>query len=230
MVGNKECKLLMDSVMDFIRFDSNQCFAIFAHEFTNDEAIQDQYKKGMREIKIMLDEDIKFYLDSDPAAVNSDEIKITYPGFFAIAYYRVAHLLRELGFVIESRIVTEIAHSKTGIDIHPGAVIGVPFFIDHGTGIVIGETAIVGKRVKLYQGVTLGALSLSKGRQLKGTKRHPTIGDDVTIYSNASILGDICIGNDVTIGSNAFVMESVSDHMKVTIGTPILVMKQKDNK
>lgn len=217
----------MKEVMFFIHYGNEECFNEFNKHFTDDVNIQKSFKEGLIEIKNILYKDIDFYMDSDPAAVNEEEIIVTYPGFFAICYYRTAHLLRNLGFIIESRIITEMAHSRTGIDIHPGATIGVPFFIDHGTGIVIGETAIVGERVKIYQGVTLGALSLSKGRALRGTKRHPTIGNDVTLYSGASVLGDITIGNDVTIGSNAIVMESVPDHMKVTIGKPILVMKQK---
>ena len=174
-----------------------------------------------------LQEDLKFFYDSDPAANSLDEIILSYPGFLAICYYRFAHPLYLLGYKVESRFIAEQAHKITGIDIHPGATIGVPFFIDHGTGIVIGETAIVGKRVKIYQGVTLGALSLSKGHTLKGTKRHPTIGDDVTIYSGASILGDITVGDDVVLGSNVFITEDIPSHTKVTISKPVLVYVKK---
>ena len=174
-----------------------------------------------------LQEDLQFFFDSDPAANSLDEIILSYPGFLAICYYRFAHPLYLLGYKVESRFISEQAHKITGIDIHPGATIGVPFFIDHGTGIVIGETSIVGKRVKLYQGVTLGALSLSKGHTLKGTKRHPTIGDDVTIYSGASILGDITIGDDVVLGSNVFITEDIPSHTKVTISKPVLVYIKK---
>ena len=174
-----------------------------------------------------LKEDLQFFFDSDPAANSLDEIILSYPGFLAICYYRIAHPLYLLGYRVESRFVGEQAHKITGIDIHPGAEIGVPFFIDHGTGIVIGETAIVGKRVKVYQGVTLGALSLSKGHTLKGTKRHPTVGDDVTIYSGASILGDIKVGDDVILGSNVFITEDIPSHTKVTISKPVLVYIKK---
>ena len=174
-----------------------------------------------------LKEDLQFFFDSDPAANSLDEIILSYPGFLAICYYRIAHPLYLLGYRVESRFVGEQAHKITGIDIHPGAEIGVPFFIDHGTGIVIGETAIVGKRVKVYQGVTLGALSLSKGHTLKGTKRHPTVGNDVTIYSGASILGDIKVGDDVVLGSNVFITEDIPSHTKVTISKPVLVYIKK---
>ena len=174
-----------------------------------------------------LKEDLQFFFDSDPAANSLDEIILSYPGFLAICYYRIAHPLYLLGYHVESRFIGEQAHKITGIDIHPGAEIGVPFFIDHGTGIVIGETAIVGKRVKVYQGVTLGALSLSKGHTLKGTKRHPTVGDDVTIYSGASILGDIKVGDDVVLGSNVFITEDIPSHTKVTISKPVLVYIKK---
>ena len=179
--------------------------------------------KATKELK----EDLQFFFDSDPAANSLDEIILSYPGFLAISYYRIAHPLYLLGYKVESRFIGEQAHKITGIDIHPGAEIGVPFFIDHGTGIVIGETSIVGKRVKIYQGVTLGALSLSKGHTLKGTKRHPTVGDDVTIYSGASILGDIKVGDDVILGSNVFITEDIPSHTKVTISKPVLVYIKK---
>ena len=227
MVGKANCKKLIDAVIKFISGNDDSCFSVFACCFSKDKEIQSSFYNGMVEVKEILYKDISFYLESDPAAESEEEILVTYPGFQAICHYRVAHLIRKLGFTIESRIITELAHSETGIDIHPGATIGIPFFIDHGTGVVIGETAVIGERVKIYQGVTLGALSLSKGRALRGTKRHPTIGNDVTIYSGASILGDINIGNDVTIGSNAFITDPIDDHMKVTIGKPTLILKQK---
>lgn len=227
MVSKDICKQLIKASLKYIKGDEEEHLKIFSENFNSDENVISKFKEGMAEIKSILYKDIDFYLESDPAAESKEEILITYPGFFAICHYRVAHLLRGLGFTIESRIITETAHSKTGIDIHPGAIIDTPFFIDHGTGVVIGETTIIGKRVKIYQGVTLGALSLSKGRALKGTKRHPTIGNDVTIYSGVSILGDIKIGNDVTIGSNAFITESIEDNVKVTIGKPTLILKQK---
>ena len=180
------------------------------------------------DIKKDLLADLDFFMESDPAIDSKEEVIITYPGFKAICYYRIAHVLRSMGYLLVSRIITEEAHSKTGIDIHPGSQIAAPFFIDHGTGIVIGETAIVGSYVKLYQCVTLGALSLSKGAKMKNIKRHPTIGNHVTIYACASILGDITVGDDVTIGSNVFLMESVPPRMRVTIGKPELVIKSKE--
>ena len=146
------------------------------------------------------------------------EIIICYPGLKAIVTYRIAHILYDMNIPILPRALSEYAHSKTGIDIHPGAKIDESFFIDHGTGIVIGQTCEIGKRVKIYQGVTLGALSLRKGHELEGTKRHPTIMDDVTIYSGASIFGgETIIGKNTTVGSNAFITSSVEDNMTVTI-------------
>ena len=136
----------------------------------------------------------------------------------AISIYRIAHYLYEKGIPYIPRIMSEYAHSMTGIDIHPGARIGSYFFIDHGTGIVIGETSIIGEHVRIYQGVTLGALSLGRGQKLKGLKRHPTIGNNVTIYSGASILGgDTIIGDNVIIGSNTYILESVVDNMIVRL-------------
>ncbi len=189
-----------------------------------------EYFSYLKQAKKDLKEDLSFFFDSDPAANNEEEIISAYPGYLAISYYRIAHPLYLLGYKVESRYISETAHKITGIDIHPGATLGVPLFIDHGTGIVIGETAVVGKRVKIYQGVTLGALSLSRGHTLKGTKRHPTVGNDVTIYSGVSVLGDIKIGNDVTLGSNVFITEDIPNNMTVTISKPTLVYKSKKNK
>lgn len=167
--------------------------------------------------------DIQAAYDGDPAAYSTDEIIFSYPGVFAITVYRIAHELWNLGVPMIPRIMTEYAHNITGIDIHPGASIGKYFFIDHGTGIVIGETTIIGNNVKIYQGVTLGALSTRKGQQLKGVKRHPTIGDNVTIYSGTTVLGgDTVIGNGATIGGNAFIVSSISEGMKVSVKTPEL--------
>ena len=174
-------------------------------------------------IREYLHTDIEAAYDGDPAAYSTDEIIFSYPGVFAITVYRIAHELWFLGVPMIPRIMTEYAHSSTGIDIHPGASIGKYFFIDHGTGIVIGETTQIGDNVKIYQGVTLGALSTRKGQELKGVKRHPTIGDNVTIYSGTTILGgDTVIGNDATIGGNAFIISSVSDGMKVSVKNPEL--------
>ena len=194
----------------------------------NKEEVADKFISTFADIKKDLLADLDFFMESDPAIDSKEEVIITYPGFKAICYYRIAHVLRNMGYLLVSRIITEEAHSKTGIDIHPGSKIAAPFFIDHGTGIVIGETAIVGSYVKLYQCVTLGALSLSKGAKMKNIKRHPTIGNHVTIYACASILGDITVGDDVTIGSNVFLIESVPSRMRVTIGKPELVIKSKE--
>lgn len=172
----------------------------------------------MRKIKEYIDSDVQAAYDGDPAAYSIDEIIYSYPGLFATFVNRVAHELYLLGVPIIPRMMTEYAHSKTGIDIHPGASIGKNFFIDHGTGIVIGETTVIGDNVKIYQGVTLGALSTRGGQQLKNKKRHPTIEDNVTIYSGASILGgDTVIGKNVVIGGNAFITCSVPEGAKVSI-------------
>lgn len=168
------------------------------------------------EIREKLETDIDAFYEGDPAAYSKAEILLSYPGLFAISIYRMAHELYLLGVPMMPRIMTEFGHSETGIDIHPGATIGKYFFIDHGTGIVIGETTVIGEHVKIYQGVTLGGLSTRGGQSMKGSKRHPTIGNNVTIYSGASILGGkTVIEDDVVIGGNAFVTESVSKGSKV---------------
>ena len=164
--------------------------------------------------KIQLDTNAAF--SGDPAAKSNEEVVLSYPGLEAILVYRIAHFLYENGVPIIPRIMTEHVHGKTGIDIHPGATIGESFFIDHGTGVVIGETCIIGNNVKIYQGVTLGALSVKKN--LMDKKRHPTIEDDVTIYANATILGgDTVIGKGCTIGGNTWVTKSVAAGTVVTI-------------
>ncbi len=162
--------------------------------------------------------DLQAEYDGDPAATNKDEIIYSYPGLYAILVYRIAHELLRLGVPMIPRMMTELAHSRTGIDINPGAEIGKYFFIDHGTGIVIGETTEIGENVKIYQGVTLGALSTRKGQLLHGVKRHPTIEDNVTIYSGASILGgETRIGRGAVIGANAFITSSIPAGAKVSI-------------
>lgn len=162
------------------------------------------------QVRQLVQTDLQAAFDGDPAASGKAEIIFSYPGLFAITVYRLAHVLHQLGVPMIPRIMTEHAHSVTGIDIHPGASIGDYFFIDHGTGIVIGETTVIGRRVKIYQGVTLGGLSTRGGQSLRGTKRHPTIGDDVTIYANAAILGgNTVIGHNCVIGASAFITESV---------------------
>lgn len=192
----------------------------------NEDRAEEIVYKFIEKIPLLRDylsADIEAAYYGDPAAYSTDEIIFSYPGVRAITIYRIAHELWLLGVPMIPRIMTEYAHSMTGIDIHPGATIGRYFFIDHGTGIVIGETTLIGNNVKIYQGVTLGALSTRKGQQLKGVKRHPTIGDDVTIYSGTTVLGgDTVIGNGVTIGGNAFIVSSVSDGMKVSVKNPEL--------
>lgn len=180
--------------------------------------IIEKFFESLPEVDRLIQTDIKAMYDGDPACKSTVEVVLCYPGFIAIFTYRIAHVLYELNVPVLPRLLTESAHSKTGIDIHPGAKIDEYFFIDHGTGIVIGETCEIGKHVKLYQGVTLGALSLSKGHDLINVKRHPTIRDNVTIYSGASIFGgNTVIGKNTTIGSSAFITESVDDNMVVTI-------------
>lgn len=172
------------------------------------DEITERFFAGTPAIYRMLEDDALAIYNGDPAAESVDEVISAYPGFLAIAYYRIAHEFCHLGVPIFPRILTEIAHQRTGIDIHPGARIGRSFFIDHGTGIVIGETTIIGDNVKLYQGVTLGALSVAK--TLSTVKRHPTIEDRVVIYSNATILGGTTvIGHDSIIGGNVWLTESV---------------------
>ena len=162
-------------------------------------------------IRRLIQTDVQAAYDGDPAATSKDEIIFCYPGLFAITVYRLAHVLYELKVPMLPRIMTEHAHSVTGIDIHPGATVGEYFFIDHGTGIVIGETTIIGNRVKIYQGVTLGALSTRGGQSLRGKRRHPTIEDRVTIYAGSSVLGgETVIGRDSVIGSNAFITSSIA--------------------
>lgn len=176
-------------------------------------------------IQKMLLMDVQAGFDGDPAAKSKEDIIFSYPGLFAIYVYRIAHELYVQNVPFIPRIMTEYAHGKTGIDINSGANIGRYFFIDHGTGIVIGETTEIGDYVKLYQGVTLGALSTRKGQQLAGTKRHPTIGDHVTIYANSTILGgETVIGCDSIIGGNSFITESVPAHTRVSIKSPELTL------
>ncbi len=182
------------------------------------ERIVLSFMKKLPEIRAYLDTDLEASYEGDPAAFSKDEIIFSYPGLYAIAVYRLAHELSGLSVPLIPRIMTEHAHSRTGIDIHPGASIGRYFFIDHGTGIVIGETTRIGDHVKIYQGVTLGGLSTRGGQKLRGKRRHPTIRDHVTIYSGASILGgDTVIGENVVIGSNAFITKSVEANMKVSV-------------
>lgn len=177
--------------------------------------------------KLLL-KDARFILNNDPASKSIEEVYISYPGFFAISIYRFAHQLLHLNIPLIPRIFTEYSHSKTGIDIHPGAMIGTPFFIDHGTGIVIGETTKIGHNVKIYQGVTLGALSVSKNEV--SVKRHPTVKDNVIIYSGATILGGkTIIGKNSIIGGNVWITSSIQANSKVFYKSKITIKKQIKN-
>ncbi len=180
--------------------------------------ITHEFFKKLPKIREYLDTDLQACYDGDPAAYSKGEIILSYPGLLATTINRIAHELYLLNVPLIPRMMTEYAHSKTGIDIHPGATIGKYFMIDHGTGIVIGETSIIGEHVKIYQGVTIGGLSTRGGQALKGVKRHPTIEDNVTIYSGASILGgETVIGSDSVIGANAFITASVPSGSRVSM-------------
>ena len=182
--------------------------------------------KRLPDLRLVLDQDVQAAFEGDPAAKSYHEIIFCYPGLEAISIYRIAHELLLLGVPLVPRMMTEYAHSKTGVDIHPGARIGPAFFIDHGTGVVIGETCDIGTHVKLYQGVTLGALSFPRdadGNIIRGMKRHPTLEDEVVVYANATILGgDTVIGKHAVIGSNVWLTQSVAPHTVVTLEKPQL--------
>lgn len=180
--------------------------------------ITHEFFEKLPKIREYLDTDVQACYTGDPAAYSKEEIILSYPGLFATSINRIAHELYLLKVPLIPRMMTEYAHSKTGIDIHPGATIGKYFMIDHGTGIVIGETSIIGEHVKMYQGVTIGGLSTRGGQALKGVKRHPTIENDVTIYAGASILGgDTIIGEGSVIGANAFITASVPANSRISM-------------
>jgi len=190
------------------------------------EEITAVFLEKLPEIRDYVETDLQAFYDGDPAASSKEEVIIAYPGFYAITVNRLAHVLYELEVPLIPRIMTESAHSKTGIDIHPGAKIGRYFFIDHGTGIVVGETTVIGEHVKIYQGVTLGALSTRGGQKLHGKRRHPTIEDNVTIYAGASILGgETVIGHDSVIGSNVFITYPIAPNTRVSIKSQELLYK-----
>ena len=184
------------------------------------------FLEKLPEIRAYVETDLQAAYDGDPAASDKAEVIIAYPGMYAITVYRLAHVLYQLEVPLIPRIMTEYAHSRTGIDIHPGAQIGRYFFIDHGTGIVVGETTVIGDYVKIYQGVTLGALSTRGGQKLHGKRRHPTIEDNVTIYAGASILGgDTVIGHDSVIGSNVFITHPIAPGTRVSVKNQELLFK-----
>lgn len=179
------------------------------------------------EVQRLLLTDVQAGFDGDPAAKSKEEIIFSYPGLFAIYVYRLAHILYKENIPFIPRVMSEYAHGRTGIDINPGATIGEYFFIDHGTGVVIGETTEIGNNVKLYQGVTLGALSTRMGQQLANVKRHPTICDNVTVYSNSTVLGgETVVGESTIIGGNTFITESIPANTKVSAKSPELVIKK----
>lgn len=196
------------------------------------ESLAESFMARLPAIRQMLQTDVTAAYEGDPAASSTMEVVLAYPGLQAIAVHRLAHAFYELKIPVLPRVMSEIAHSRTGIDIHPGATIGERFFIDHGTGVVIGETTVIGKNVKLYQGVTLGALSFPKdeatGMLMKGHKRHPNVEDNVVIYAGATILGgDTTIGHDSEIGGNVWLMDSIPPFSRVYNQTPFPRVKTR---
>ncbi len=196
------------------------------------ETIIERFLGELPRVRSMLQEDITAGYEGDPAAMSKMEVVMAYPGLHAIAVHRLAHVLYTLKVPILPRMMSELAHSRTGIDIHPGATIGERFFIDHGTGVVIGETTVIGRNVKLYQGVTLGALSFPKdeatGILMKGHKRHPNVEDNVVIYAGATILGgETTIGHDSEIGGNVWLMDSIPPFSRVYNQTPFPRVKTR---
>ena len=182
-----------------------------------------QFLNRLPDIQALLTTDVEAAFNGDPAAANYVDVILSYPGVLAITIHRIAHELYLLRIPLLPRMMSEYAHGLTGIDIHPGAEIGSYFFIDHGTGVVIGETTVIGHHVKIYQGVTLGALSTRAGQKLRHKKRHPTLGDHVTVYGGATILGgETVIGSNVTIGGNVFITHSVNHSTKVMMKEPDL--------
>jgi len=190
-----------------------------------------QYLEKIPELREIISGDVQAAYDGDPAAVNTDEVILAYPGVLAVTVYRFAHVLHEMGVPLMPRIMTEWAHSMTGVDIHPGAKIGRNFFIDHATGVVIGETTEIGDNVKLYQGVTLGALSFPKderGRLIRGHKRHPTVEDGVTVYANATVLGGATrLGRNSVVGGSVFLTRSIPPDCYVSLSPPSLRMRPR---
>ena len=210
--------MLYDQIRQAIRYDENAECGNENCDIKADE-ITSQFLEKLPEIHRLLSLDVQATFDGDPASASTDENIFCYPGLDAIFIHRIAHVLLTLGVPLLPRIMSEYAHNETGIDIHPGAEIGERFCIDHGTGIVIGETCTIGNNVKIYQGVTLGALSTKGGQDWKGMKRHPNIEDDVTIYPNSTILGgSTTIGQGATIGGSVFITSSIPAWHRVTSG------------
>lgn len=222
--------LLRQCVYYAYSYEERLCGTPSSELFGRSALVVDRLMRQLGAIRQLIKLDAQAGLDGDPAARSLSEVIICYPGFRAIAMHRVSHELHRMGVPLLPRMMSELIHSRTGIDIHPGAEIGESFFIDHGTGVVIGETSVIGNRVKIYQGVTLGALSFPRnacGQLLKGTKRHPTIEDDVTIYANATILGDITVGRGSTIGSSCWIKEDVPPRMRVLNRDPEMILVSK---
>lgn len=203
----------------------NECVSVEIADRTAE--VCTQFFDALPEVQRVLLTDVQAIYDGDPAAQSKEDVIFSYPGLYAIYVYRLAHILYELDVPIIPRIMTELAHSGTGIDIGAGAKIGEYFCIDHGTGVVIGETTVIGSHVKIYQGVTLGALSTRGGQRLSGVKRHPTIEDNVTIYSNASILGgETVIGEGSVVAGSTFVTSSVPPHSRVAVKEQEITVRQ----
>jgi serine O-acetyltransferase len=228
LIGNLHDKLILQ-ISRALRHEYD-CQSAEIYPTIDFEAVAQQKAvdllRRIPDLRGVLELDVQAAFEGDPAAKSYHEIIFCYPGLEAVTIYRIAHELCLLGVPLVPRMMTEYAHSKTGIDIHPGARIGLGFFIDHGTGVVIGETCDIGKNVKLYQGVTLGALSFprdSTGQIIRGMKRHPTLEDEVVVYANATILGgDTVIGHRAVIGSNCWLTQSVAPHTTVTLEKPLL--------
>jgi serine O-acetyltransferase len=241
-MGNVEYHVgdLVDSLHDRL---TQQIARALRHEYAKSQPAADfeamaqqkaiDFLRRLPELRYVLEDDVQAALDGDPAAKSYHEIVFCYPGLEAITVYRLAHELLLLEVPLIPRMMTEYAHSKTGIDIHPGARIGRSFFIDHGTGVVIGETCDIGNQVKLYQGVTLGALSFprdSSGNIIRGKKRHPTLEDDVVVYANATILGgETVIGHHSVVGSSVWLTQSVDPYTAVSLEKPSLRIKGPEN-
>ena len=212
-----------------LRFRDDYAQASEAEIKEASEEIAIEFISRIPKIREYLDTDMEAFYQGDPAAYNKEEIVLCYPGLLACTVNRLAHELFLLKVPLIPRMLTEYAHSRTGIDIHPGATIGKYFFMDHGTGIVVGETSIIGEHVKIYQGVTIGALSTRGGQSLRGAKRHPTIEDNVTIYAGASILGgETVIGAGSVIGSNVFITSSVKPGTRMSVKTQELVIRHRE--
>lgn len=218
-------RVLSEQIARALRFKDWSLSEQEAHERA--AAIAEEFLDELPRIQDLILKDAEAAFQGDPAALSREEVILTYPGMFAIMVHRISHELYIRNVPLIPRLMSEYAHSKTGIDINPGAIIGEYFFIDHGTGVVIGETTEIGHHAKIYQGVTLGATSTRKGQLLSGKKRHPTLGDYVTVYSNASVLGgDVFIGSGSVIGGSAFVCESVPENARVGVKDQEIVIRQ----